>query len=1012
MSRWPLLTQLKNHRLLLLILLIHLTLTTAYSILTPLGEAPDEPAHLQYAQFIARQGHLPETLEERSAAGYRANWPPLYHALIAQPIRWVGDAQPTRLKSVGDTPRRLIPTNGQTIASFIHTVEEKWPWRGVVLSWHLSRFISVGLTALAVLITYLIAWHLTQNRVIASSAAALHAFIPQFLFVGSVVSDDTLLIPLSGLVMLALIIFYQRGTLLQSSPALVVGLLLGLTTVAKYNALPLWGIVAIWGILSREQFSWLRYGRYLGLVSLGAAITGGWWFIFIWRNFNQVAEQGWFRGSFTALIASTSDATLRGIAAGQSVNLENIAIFEWGWTLFRSFWGSFGGGGTIDFPRWVYVICLGLTLIALFGLIQSFRKHQRGAYPFSLFLLTPLFFLPLPLLRFIVSGSVPETAQGRHLFPALPAITLALTWGYSQLRKNGDAQHQTSNRLIWVMPAFLLVASLFALPLIQTSYPPLIPLYVTSPLNSVEQASTVQINEEILLLDAKVTSQPEDTFEVNLTWQAIKIPSQDYLIHLIVQDSKEEEIGNWVGYPLGGRYPTRAWDETDILQHTVQIPVASKAGDGRITLQLLDVFQQPASETVVLAKSLELPASSNTPLLPNELRSDELPDRDPFTYRSTLSFRLPTGSSIPDLRAPDGTRYPPVLVAGTIQATIIHFIVDANWPSGAYRLAFGSETLPPEISAIQTRAYNIENRPRQFTVPEMSFPVEANFFDTATLLGYDLPQQRVQPGESFPVTLHWQARRTIGQDLTVFNHLIDQNFVQYGGADRIPLKYYTALLWVPQEIISDDYVVPVAQNAPNGVYWLDVGLYPSKQADQSLPLVQDGQILDRNSVPIGPIKVGGPPDGVTVQSAQPQYPLDKRFGDQITLLGFDLMDTDSRPLSLETQSSIPSSHLENAHLTLYWQSERQPEANYTVFLHLLDDQGNVVRQFDGPPANNLYPTALWDVGEIIQDEHILSDIPSGQIKLVGGLYRPDTGARLLINGGSESAAVLFEFEVQ
>jgi hypothetical protein len=178
--------------LLLLLLLLALSLTFARTV--PLGEAPDEPAHLAYAHFIARHGHLPATLAERQEAGYRSAWPPLYHLLIGAPLAAVGDAPPTRLKAVGDTPRRLIPTNGQTIASFIHTADEAPPWRGQPLAWHLSRLISVALTILSVSLTYAIAWRLTRQRTLALSAAALQAFIPQVLFIGSTLNDDNLLI--------------------------------------------------------------------------------------------------------------------------------------------------------------------------------------------------------------------------------------------------------------------------------------------------------------------------------------------------------------------------------------------------------------------------------------------------------------------------------------------------------------------------------------------------------------------------------------------------------------------------------------------------------------------------------------------------------------------------------------------------------------------------------------------------------------------------------------------------
>jgi hypothetical protein len=138
-------TTLKTHWLLAFVLIPHLIVGALYSAINPLGEAPDEPAHFLYAHFIAEHNRLPATLEERRDASYRSSWPPLFHSLVAVPIRLLDGVPPTRLKSVGDSVRRLIPTNGQTIASFIHTTDESWPWRGISLAWHLGRLLAVML---------------------------------------------------------------------------------------------------------------------------------------------------------------------------------------------------------------------------------------------------------------------------------------------------------------------------------------------------------------------------------------------------------------------------------------------------------------------------------------------------------------------------------------------------------------------------------------------------------------------------------------------------------------------------------------------------------------------------------------------------------------------------------------------------------------------------------------------------------------------------------------------------
>ena len=235
------------------LLALFLALAVTFSVNTPLGEAPDEPAHFSYAQFIAKNGRLPGTLNERREAGYRAVWPPLYHLLAAAPIAAVGDAPPTRLKAVGDSPRRLIPTNGQTIAAFIHTADEAWPWQGITLAWHLARLVSVLLSTAAITVTYLIAWKLSHRRDIATMAAAFHAFLPQFLFTGSVVTDDNLLILLSGLVLLTMVTISQMEATPGWKHWLLLGALLGLATITKYNALPLWGLVLVWLVWQRRR---------------------------------------------------------------------------------------------------------------------------------------------------------------------------------------------------------------------------------------------------------------------------------------------------------------------------------------------------------------------------------------------------------------------------------------------------------------------------------------------------------------------------------------------------------------------------------------------------------------------------------------------------------------------------------------------------------------------------------------------------------------------------------------
>ena len=74
--------------------------------------------------------------------------------------------------------------------------------------------------------------------------------------------------------------------------------------------------------------------------------------------------------------------------------------------------------------------------------------------------------------------------------------------------------------------------------------------------------------------------------------------------------------------------------------------------------------------------------------------------------------------------------------------------------------------------------------------------------------------------------------------------------------------------------------------------------------------------------------------------------------------------------------------------------------DYTVFVHVRDEAGATVSQGDGPPAQGLYPTSLWQPGEIIRDERrvLLDSLPPGRYDLVVGLYDLNSGVRLPVEG--------------
>jgi hypothetical protein len=94
-------------------------------------------------------------------------------------------------------------------------------------------------------------------------------------------------------------------------------------------------------------------------------------------------------------------------------------------------------------------------------------------------------------------------------------------------------------------------------------------------------------------------------------------------------------------------------------------------------------------------------------------------------------------------------------------------------------------------------------------------------------------------------------------------------------------------------------------------------------------------------------------------------------------------------------------------VSLTWRSPGGLERSYKVFVHLYAEDGRLVSQHDAVPVNELRPTWSWEPGEEVVDHHGLwvPEGMSGSLRLVVGLYDPETQTRLRLADGSDHAQV-------
>jgi hypothetical protein len=84
-------------------------------------------------------------------------------------------------------------------------------------------------------------------------------------------------------------------------------------------------------------------------------------------------------------------------------------------------------------------------------------------------------------------------------------------------------------------------------------------------------------------------------------------------------------------------------------------------------------------------------------------------------------------------------------------------------------------------------------------------------------------------------------------------------------------------------------------------------------------------------------------------------------------------------------------------VTLFWSAEQPPARDYTVFVHVVGPDGQMVGQWDQTPAAGKAPTTGWTPGQLIADEYrvpIQAGAGGGPYRVYVGMYNPATGTRL------------------
>jgi len=268
-------------------------------------------------------------------------------------------------------------------------------------------------------------------------------------------------------------------------------------------------------------------------------------------------------------------------------------------------------------------------------------------------------------------------------------------------------------------------------------------------------------------------------------------------------------------------------------------------------------------------------------------------------------------------------------------------------------------------------------------VPPEALPLErlepTPFGDAILLLGYDLDDSRVQLGGEIRLTFYWQCLKPMEESYHIYLRLLNPVYRVWGEQSAPPLSPWGELptnQWEAGVMYRDDRIIECLLGTPPGVYRLGLSLY-DPQRQRGLESADGSEMI------LGLVEV--PKGRPLPETLDIQHELGANLGGVARLLGYSMAG------DLQPGGEI--------HLTLFWQALATTDQDYTVFIHLVGEEGQVWGQGDSPPADGFYLTTEWEEGEIIRDQHRIAippDIPAGEYRLDLGMYLLSTGERLPI----------------
>jgi 4-amino-4-deoxy-L-arabinose transferase-like glycosyltransferase len=572
----------------------HLVLALLYSVVVPLGEAPDEIDHYAFVRHIMVERRLPQ-----GPAVTQGKHPPLYYLLSAV---MASQIEPT-FDFVRANPDFSLTSEESSPNLLIHTSLESYPYRAGPLVMHLIRAFSALLSTIAVWSVYQLARvAFPREPAAAVGSAAIAAFVPGILFINGSINNDNLAAVSAGLALLVSVQVVREGTALRR--VVLLGCLLGLGLLTKVGTLAVWPAAAIavsYAATSSSDHSvaaadglakhrwrrvacnWLVWnGLAFGLAFALAAP----WLVRNWRLYGD--PLGW------SLVRATVDVRT------SPLRWEDVLELVPGW--FTTFWGRIGGAVHIYLPPAAYIVLGTLTGLAILGLgrrcLRSlFTSPTRDQGQEDRTRGVALLMLGVTLVAALVSvvrysAVALGTDQARLLLPALTPIAILFWLGLAEC-----VPADRRPLLAAGLAVALAVSGLASLLFVRSVYAPPHPVQTTR-LATISTSSAGVFGERLALVGHEpdtlrgTAGQP---LRFTLYWQAEADLESDLRAEVWVLSPGGGLVASWKRSPLAGRLSTDLWPTQQVYADEYSMPLPDWLSPGEYTLTV-GVREFPSEE--------------------------------------------------------------------------------------------------------------------------------------------------------------------------------------------------------------------------------------------------------------------------------------------------------------------------------------------------------------------------------------------------------------------------------